>query len=105
MSKSIGVLRTCCEVQHVSGLPSVKYFLPTDLSRVELTLARKYEPWCAQMRRWTHLSFVSSVIKDERTGVGREAMDAADVEFSIEYVDEGDLARMYSSGKEWVNGV
>lgn len=29
---------TCCDVQHVSGLPSVRYFLPTDLSRVELTL-------------------------------------------------------------------
>jgi len=30
---------TCCEVQHVSGLSSTRYFFPTDLSKVELTLA------------------------------------------------------------------
>lgn len=32
--------RPCCDVQHVSGLRSVRYFLPTDLSKVELTLIR-----------------------------------------------------------------
>lgn len=31
---------TCCDVQHVSGLPSTRHFLPTDLSKVELTLHR-----------------------------------------------------------------
>jgi len=28
------------DVQHVSGLPSVKFFFPTDFSSVELTLRR-----------------------------------------------------------------
>jgi hypothetical protein len=31
-------IRTACDVQHVSKLPSVRCFLPTDLSSVELTL-------------------------------------------------------------------
>lgn len=30
---------TCWDVQQLSGLPSVKYFFPTDLSNVELTLS------------------------------------------------------------------
>lgn len=34
----IFLVHTCCDVQQVSGLPSVKYFLPTLLSSVELTL-------------------------------------------------------------------
>jgi len=32
---------TCWDVQQVSGLPSIKNFLPTDLSSVELTLQDK----------------------------------------------------------------
>lgn len=32
---------TCRDVQHVSGLLSVRFFFPVDLSNVELTLVAK----------------------------------------------------------------
>ena len=32
------MIRACCEVQQVSGLPSTRQDLPSELSRVELTL-------------------------------------------------------------------
>ena len=33
---------TCWDVQHVSGFPSVRYFFPTDLFSVELTLQNHF---------------------------------------------------------------
>jgi hypothetical protein len=47
---------TCRDVQHVSGLPSVRFFLPTDLSNVELTLVvDKSTDWIGRWERQTSM--------------------------------------------------